>query len=380
MPPRTTPKKTATRKAKRSSAAKRPAKRRPARRKAKRVERLVRTSERSSFNRCRWAWQHDFPGGLTPIHDAPALRFGTLIHAALEARYPKGKRRGPKPAPIFEQLYEEELREAYKIGFRDDDGKWQDAAEVGVSMLEGYVREYGKDEEWEVIASELTFQVPMFLNEDGTTTPWKGDRYQYTYVGTMDGVWRNRMDGAVLINDYKTTSGDPVQEARGKHSLDEQATAYWTWGVDFLIENGVLPPRDVERLHGMLYTFLKKAKADDRPENADGLKLNRDGSVSKQQPAPRFHRELVYRSEAEREKARVRASQEVREMEMVVNGELPARKSPGTGYPSMQCKACAFRDMCELDEMDQDWEAMRDATMKKWDPYAAHEIEEENKR
>lgn len=326
---------------------------------------LIRTSERTSFKRCMWAWDRGFNDHLKPIHEAPALRFGTLIHKALEERYPVGKKRGPKPAAVFEKLYNEETARAYKFGFSDEDGKWADAGEVGVSMMEAFIEEYGRDEEWEVLSSEQTFQVHVADPETG--------KYLFTYVGTMDGVWKNRMDAAVRVIDWKTTKNDPTKVTH--LILDEQATAYWTWGVDFLIAKGLMKPRDLESMDGMLYTFMRKAKKDERPTNAAGHSLNKDGSVSAKQPSPIFHRELIYRSDSDREQARARAIAEVKDMLSIRRGERTAYKAPHF----INCAMCQFRDICELHEIGADWEGMRDATMSKWDPYAAHEIEQEGR-
>lgn len=344
-------------------------------------ERQIRTSERSAWNRCRAHWHWAFVDRLKPIDEDPALRFGTLIHKALEARYPPGIRRGPKPAETFERLFDQQIKDAYdKWGFRDDDDEWHEAKELGVEMLENYIKEYGRDEEWKVLGSEMTFQVPVFaVCEDGRwRAPEEGEQGElmFTYVGTMDSVWENRMDGGVWIGDYKTTKGDPTKV---QHlALDEQATAYWTWGVDWLVEKGHIKPKQREHLNGMMYTMLRKAKADHRQRNADGLCLNKDGSVSKQQPLPLFHREPVYRSESEREKARRRAIQQAAEIIGAESGRVAVYKQPGSG-PQSHCIWCPYRDICELHETGNDWEAMRDATMTVWDPYAAHEIEEEGK-
>lgn len=346
--------------------------RKAAKRKPQPRLRQVRTSERQTFNRCEWQWWRSYNDQLTPITDAPALRFGTLIHEALELRYPPGIKRGPKPAETFEKLYEAELEEAGKLGFRDADGTWADAAQLGVAMLENYIREYGRDEDWKVLASEMTFAVPVLDPDTGQPL--------FEYVGTMDGVWQNRMDGGVRINDYKTTTNDPIKEAQGKYVLDEQATAYWTWGVDYLIENKLLKPRELESLDGMLYTFLYKAAPDERPKNTQGQALNKDGTVSQRQPVPRFHRELVYRDREQTDRARRRAVRQFKRMEAIRQGTLEPYKSPGTGYPDQQCKACAFFDLCELDEAGADWQDLADVSMKRWEPYGAHEVAEENKR
>lgn len=354
--------------------------------KPKQPQRLIRTSERTNFKRCRWMWDRGYNDRLKPIVERPALRFGTLIHAALEKRYPPGIKRGPKPAETFQKLYAKELKEVEaKWGFRDADGEWSDALGLGVDMLEGYVETYGRDEDWEVIASEMTFKVPVYGRQEdsGLWVPSvkgeSGSKVLFHYVGTMDGVWKNRMDGGVRINDYKTTSKDPTKEGGGKAVLDEQATAYWAWGVDWLIAKKILKPRDQQALDGMLYTFLYKAKRDERTVDAHGHALNKDGTVSRRQPTPRFHRDIVYRAEHDRNEARQRAIQEVGEMNMVKAGTLQPYKTPETGAMG-HCSWCQFNDICELHEVGADWEALRDATMEEWEPYGAHEIKEEGKR
>jgi len=220
-----------------------------------------------------------------------------------------------------------------------------------------------------VIESEMTFQVPV-LSAAGKTI--------FYYVGTMDGVWENRMDGSIRIIDWKTTKNDPMKEGLLK-TLDEQATAYWTWGCDWLESQGILTAPQLQALNGMEFTFLRKAKRDARPQNAEGHYLNKDGSVSKKQPPPYFHRETVYRGDAEKENARERAVQQFAEMQMVRDGDLAHYKTPATGKMG-HCNWCDFKDICELHEIGSDWEELLEATTTEWDPYAAHEIQEEGKR
>jgi hypothetical protein len=353
---------------------------------------MVRTSERTGFQTCRWQWKQGWVNKLKPIQEAPALRFGTLIHKALEVRYPPGIKRGPKPAATFEKLFKKEQAEQEKATKMKVDEKWEDMLEVGISMMEMFIEKYGKDEEWKVLGSEMTYKVPVYspphLDGDGFIN-LKGERIPkrvilFYQVGTMDGVWESRMDGGVRIIDWKTTSSDPVKEGSGKGALDEQATAYWTWGCDYLIGKKLLKPRQLQQLDGMLYTFLRKAKRDERDQDSEGYYLNKpkkDGTRerSKQQPPPYFHRELVYRTEEERTRARIRAFQQVSEMVQAEEGLIPTYKTPATGSFGGHCNWCGFRDMCELHEAGSDWVSLRDATMTVWDPYSAHEIEEEGK-
>lgn len=373
----------------------------------------VRTSERGTWKRCRQQWDWGYVKKLKPRTDAPALRFGGLIHKALELRYPPGIKRGPHPARTFEKLFDAELHEAeHTWGFRDSDGDWANAKELGVAMLEEYVRHYGKDDQYKVISSERTFKVPV-LNSKG--------KVAFYYVGTIDGVWQDRSDLAKLLNDYKTTKNNP--EDLDYLALDDQADAYWTWGVDALYAEGVLKPKD--KLKGMIYTYLRKGMPDTRPMNAAGQRLNMPkkdavvkaiedrglkmpgkgegsgangnvvtadliavvgekeagllGEVSEKQPAPLFHREKIFRSEVEREFARPMAFDEAREMNMARRGQLAIYMNPGGAPPMNNCRFCAYKELCEIKKIGGDVDAMIKATMKPWNPYDAHEIAEEGK-
>jgi RecB family exonuclease len=319
---------------------------------------LLRTSERSAFKRCRQHWWWAYEDHLKPKVEKPALRFGTLIHKALETRYPKGIKRGPHPAIAFAQLYEEQLKELDKFGFKDEDGVWTEAAGMGEAMLNGYIDKYGDDDEFEVLATEQTFGVPVY-NAAG--------RLMFSYVGTLDGIWRSRANKRIVINDYKTATSISTAHL----PLDEQAGAYWRFGVEWMVLNGILQPN--QQPERIMFNFLRKAMPDQRPTNAAGNYLNQDGTISKKQPPPYFHREYVYRDAADLRNVALRAYQEAREHALVRSGKLAVYKNPGP----FTCMGCGFKDMCELHEAGADWESYRDMTMTEWDPYDAHEIENE---
>lgn len=366
---------------------------------------LVRTSERLMFKRCRWAWDRDFNDLLRPTRTAPPLRFGTLVHASLEAYYKPGTKRGPHPAKTFKRLFDLDYEEQGHLGFRDEDGKWADAGEMGIDLLESYIEEYGADKRYEVIATEQPFTRPIF----------EGKRKVALYTGIMDGIWRDLDDGTLFIVDHKTAATINTTYL----ALDEQAGAYWTFGQDWIRAKGLLP--DGEPLAGMLYNFLRKSTSDPRPRNKDGHYLNQPtkdvllaeykrlgrslpapgtgsgkkgavltadlvadlgptclqlGEVSANQPPARFHRERVYRDEPDREAVRARVLEELREMRLVRAGKLTAYKNPG----AMNCPMCGYRDVCELHETGHDWQEMMKQTMETWKPYAAHEIRDGEQR
>ncbi len=364
---------------------------------------MVRTSERRAFKTCRWRWDREFNDLLKPATPAPALRFGSLVHAALAKFYKPGVKRGPHPAKTFAVLYEAELEEQARFGFKDEDGTWHDALELGTAMLEGYIDLYGKDDRWKVVATECPFEVPV----DSSGMPvWDGTRRViFTYVGVLDGIWMDTWnDNELFIPDHKTAAAINTNHL----TLDEQAGAYWTYGVDWLRHQRLLKPQ--AQLSGMLFNFLRKALPDDRPRDLEGHYLNKPtkaalvqyvteqrgaraavrakgltvdelieylgapalqlGEVSKSQPPPLFHREPVYRDEAERLAVRDRVLEEAREMRLVRRGRLAAYKNPS----QMTCGGCGYKDICELEESGADWESMAKSTMTNWDAYAEHEI------
>ncbi len=318
----------------------------------------LRTSERTSFKRCRFAWEIAYNMKLKPKVSAPPLRFGTLVHKAMEAYFPPGIKRGPLPADTFLQEYERELAEAKsKFGFRDEDGDWHEAGALGVDMLEHYVDVYGKEEEWKVIASELAFQVPIL----------KKKTYELVYVGIIDGVWQHRSTKEIVLRDWKTARAIP--EKMGTHlTLDEQPGSYWAYAPEFLRANKILKPN--QRLRGIDFLYMRKAMRDQRARNKDGHYLNKDGSVSKQQPSAYFKLVPTKRSEAEQLSLRARVLAEAREQRLVRAGKLESYKNPG----QMNCQGCGFTDICELHEIGHDWESLLERTLVEWDPYAEHEI------
>src|SRR3546814_14542411 len=95
-----------------------------------------------------------------------------------------------------------------------------------------------------------------------------------------------------------------------------------------------------------MYNFTRKGRPDDRPTNERGESLNKNGSVSKTQPAPLFVREVDWKSEGNRRNMEKRIQSEALHMEAMRNGTLPIYKRP-----QRDCSwRCEFYKMCMLDE------------------------------
>lgn len=334
------------------------------------MEIQVRNSERSAFLQCRWKWWGSYVINRKVKREQTALRFGDLIHQSLEAFYKKGVVRGPKPAVTFRKLYQEQIEAADAFGLARSDSEWRDAEELGISMMEAYYEEYGKDDLYKVLACEQQFSAPI-MDESGVL-PLTVIGKPVMYVGKMDGVWQNRSNKNILICDHKTTA----KISTSMLYMDEQASSYWTYGVDWLVAQGIL--KDASELRGMLYNFMRKAKPDERERNELGQCLNKNGTVSKQQPPKLFDRHTVWRDETDRSHIRQRIAQQVAEMQRARAGDMAIYKSPGLF--NMNCNTCSFRDICELHETGSDWQEMMKLTTEKYDPYEDHKKETTNKQ
>ncbi len=328
----------------------------------------LRNSERLTFTTCPQKWWWHYVDRLRSPGSTPALRFGSLVHSALEAFYRPGIKRGPRPAVSYERLFDEGERTYEKQGLRDEYGDWHEMKQFGIALLEAYYDHYGKDDRWFVIATEMPFRVQ-------TVDPVTGLRF--TFVGVVDGLWGDRHSarrgkkwGKLYVCDHKTTRDDPTKKTEAL-ILDEQTGSYWSYGVDYIRAAGILEPG--QPLSGMLFNFLRKGKIDERPQNELGQYLNKDGSVSKLQPAPLFFRTMPMRDEAEGISVRRRTEAQMAAMHYMRTGKLRLWKTPGTLH-NPHCNYCEFKSMCELHESGADWEELRDLTFTTWDPYEQHEI------
>lgn len=362
---------------------------------------MVRTSERRQFCECRqhwaWAYVHRRKPKETKFN---ALVFGDLVHRALAEFYipesKKKRKRGPHPAQTYLKLHDK-LAERTRTGkfemyVNDEDEKFVNARELGEEMMTNYIDLYGKDERFLLIYPELPFQFPL-KDGDGNVVA--------IYVGTSDALAFDLETGRYVLLEHKTAASISLTHL----FMDEQASTYWCIVPMWLRENGIIKAED--DLGAMVYNFLRKAKKDVRPRNDAGQALNKPskdaltkrlmqltngpvpkslkvedleaelvkygvdpaklGEPSKNQGAPLFQREMVFRGAAERYNTYDRILAQVHEMQLVRDGELEVYKSPGKN-----CSFCEFRDVCELHEQDSDWTELMKATTHKWEPYVDH--------
>jgi hypothetical protein len=308
---------------------------------------LLRTSERSTFKRCRQKWWWAYVEELQKRHGTttPALTFGDHVHQSLAEFYLPGRKRGPRPARTYKKIYTEWVKDHGIYHLRGDDDRFE-AGELGVGILERYYDTYGEDEDIEIVAPEMPFAVK--LKDLGGKPFW--------YVGRLDAMALWVPTGEYCILEHKTGS----ENKKAALQMDEQAGSYWAMTpkyLEWLRKHKLLTKNiGVVDLEFILYNFLRKALDDPRPKNRQGQYLNKDGKVSKSQPPKHFERIPVYRDDADRRSITYRIRAEQFEMRLIREGKLPVYKNP-TDNCSWDCP---FYDMCELHETGSDWRGFKE--------------------
>ena len=209
----------------------------------------------------------------------------------------------------------------------------------------GYWEQWGKDSNYEVLVPEQTFQLDVY-DEHGN--------FLGVMVGTVDAVVRDLRTGRIGFLEHKT--GKDLEPFGAPLIMDEQAGTYWTFGAMFLEHQGLI--ESANDLDFVLYNRLRKAIPDTRPKDEQGRALNRDGSVSKNQPVPLFKREYTWRDAHDRQAVYDRVAAQMHELQWAKDGDFFIYKST-----DRHCGYCEFKDVCEVHETGGDWEQMFDSTV-----------------
>lgn len=289
-------------------------------------------SAMAKFRRCRRSWWLTYVEGwsvrpeMAPVTGVALM--GTRIHTALEAFYGYGVDAVDALNHLYEQLIlERPDREKDLTGERD----------TAVIMVSGYLdwaAENGLDEEYEVIETERTLDVPLQLTNGEMAV----------ISGKLDQIVRRTFDEARLAWDWKTVGS--LQKA-DLLVLDEQMRVY-----SALL---ALQSPD-ERVDGALYTMLLRSKQTAR---ATG---------------PFYEQVHVRYNSAEHESILIRVKGTLDDMERTtrqlkagVDHRLVAYPNPMTDRCNWDCP---FKNVCPLfDDGSRVEDAMR-ANFHRGDPYA----------
>ena len=318
---------------------------------------IITTSERRDLKRCVYRWWWRYREGLTPKVLNQKLWFGIGIHEALAVYFAKGTRRLPSKALDVWHAYcdTDELSETVRMrGELEDDEAYALVRDLGAEMLRGHHEHWGGSRDLDIIFTEKEFSFPI-------PSLYEGEGVAGRFCSTFDGVARWRKNGMILLLEHKTAASISTRHLDD----DEQTTGYWMVADYILHDLGVLGKN--ESINGVLFNFLAKRLPTTKQVNADGLVLNKDGSISKQQPPPRFERpKPVLRTRGERQTSIEAIASELEHVRAFKAGELPLTKNH-----TMDCFwDCPFHDLCALhDQQAPGWEEFRDAMFTVQDPY-----------
>lgn len=321
----------------------------------------LRSGERVDFKRCPKKWFWRWRMGLVPREKRfGALDLGTWMHSGLAAWYGVGRRRNGKLSRHVGDAAKRATREARAQGAPEYVlDKAHELAALGEAMADAYQIQYGKDTEINVLSAELPLEFLIADPED--------DEPIAVHKLKPDLVYRDR-EGDVWLMEHKTAG-----QIRTEHLvIDDQARPYGVFTERALRNIGVMSIRGTDKFAGIMYNFLRKALPDLRDVNAEGKYLNKDGTVSKRQPARQFLRFPVRLTR----KAKVRTLRRILGEAVVIteltrvlrNKELDPIDIPKTQHHSCP-KFCDYFGMCAAEEEGTDIRDMIKNMFVRRDPY-----------
>lgn len=322
---------------------------------------LIRSHERIDYKRCPkkwyWKWRRGFVKREITFG---ALDLGTWMHTALSGWYGvRGNRRTDVPlVQHFRETADAAIAHASAMEAPDHVlEKAEELAALGESMCEGYQRHYGQDSSVYVLGTEIPLEF---------TIPDHSGNVVAIHRLKPDLVYRDIKNGGVWLMEHKTAA-----QIRTEHLvIDDQARPYVAMSERALRNTGVLNEDD--EFKGVMYNFLRKALPDERPVNKKGQALNKDGSVSKKQPATNFLRYPVTLTRQQK----VIALQRLQIDTLVITGTTQSLRNkevdPGllSKTPHSSCpKFCDYFTMCVAEDQGSNIRDMQRNMYEVRNPY-----------
>ena len=179
---------------------------------------LLTNSRMSCAKACLRRHQYAFELGIRPARVSEALGIGTAVHAGLEAF--------AKAAGTFEERQAAALSAVTALydpvpEAIQDLNAWAIQRVRSERLVHAYLCRYQNDQ-LEVVAAELIFQLPLVNPETGAASR------TFALGGKLDKIVK-LSDGRLAVLETKTT-GDPINEGSdwwAKWRLDSQVSLYW---------------------------------------------------------------------------------------------------------------------------------------------------------
>ena len=169
---------------------------------------LLTNSRLRAFRRCARLHHYSYDLGIRAVVAHENLSFGTLVHAALEAWWLASA-----------ESPEDRLNAALLPLEKEPDVFTRARARV---MIYGYHERWIDETQWETVAVEREFQVPLVNPETGA------ESRTFILAGKMDLVLRDRNTGEILVGEHKTSSEDvsPGSDYWARLRMDSQVSIY----------------------------------------------------------------------------------------------------------------------------------------------------------
>lgn len=344
---------------------------------------VIRTSDRTSFRRCRrkWNWSSNLRRGLESIEPALPLWIGTGFHYALEDYH--GYQHYSTSAEAF-AAFVDACRRTPKIKLPDE---WEGGLELATGMLDYYTQWERSRPKYETLWIDGVPQVEIDYQIE---LPFDATKFGYDKVvteGTFDRVAVDEWDGLWIV-EYKT-----AKAFEERHFMTDQQISSYSWSGSVVYDRPVM---------GVLYQQHKKVIP-------VGPRILRAGKISTASNMITSHRlyknalEELYITVNKAPAVNIRflgdlAAQETDQRDAYIRRDLTSRNehqiasegakillecaemlNPDTPlYPSptRDCHWCPFIDPCVSLDDGSDWEAeltaMSQSRAKEYNTWRPH--------
>lgn len=174
-------------------------------------DKILTTSRLKCYRRCPREHRIAYDLGYRLLIESEALRFGTLVHRALEAWWKATSDRIAAALVVLDRALAE----------------GSDPFDIAKAraLLQGYHARW-IDEPYEVLAVEVEFRAQLVNPETGAPSK------TWALGGKIDAIVRDLRDGRVLIVEHKTSSEDvrPASDYWKRPRLDAQVGMYFVGG------------------------------------------------------------------------------------------------------------------------------------------------------
>jgi hypothetical protein len=293
---------------------------------------VITSSEQRTFRRCAREHYHTYVLGYRTLHKAEALRFGTLMHAGLEAWWRAPSNRLSAALDAMTPVAEDEF----------------DLVRAGV-LLQGYDARWHA-EDLEVLGVELEFRAPLLNPKTGAASR------TYEIAGKLDALVRKLDDGLVYIVEHKTTSEDIGAGSQywRRLTLDPQISQYYAGAkalghdvagclYDVLGKPAIRPQRATpEECRRYTKAGLLYANQREQDETADEYRARLVELIA-EQPDRFYQRGTVVRLEDEERDAAFDTWQTAR---LIREAELAKRHPRNPDACSRYGRTCEFFGVC----------------------------------